>query len=72
MSQGIATVSQLLERSQVEKRTPFAMLNPANDRDFEEARIAGHAEGGPTMGSNRRGTKKSEPFLLGLPRRRLG
>jgi molybdate transport system ATP-binding protein len=38
MSQGLATVSQLLERNQVENRNPFAVLDPANDRGFEEAR----------------------------------
>jgi molybdate transport system ATP-binding protein len=38
MSQGMATVSQLLERSQVEQRNPFAVLDPADERGFEEAR----------------------------------
>ena len=38
MAQGMVTVSRLLERSQVEERNPFAVLDPAGDRSFAEAR----------------------------------
>ncbi|HEY5282164.1 MAG TPA: ATP-binding cassette domain-containing protein [Polyangia bacterium] len=38
MSQGRATVARLLERSQVEQQNPFAVLDPAGDRGFVEAR----------------------------------